>query len=106
MVYFLFLRGTPAPEDQARPTPSVAPSEVLVQQDPDAPKKQEAAMLRQKADTQCGAGQWHDCEVTLDSAQTLDPAGETGHVRELRGEIAREMMAKPIPRPSLPKRKK
>jgi hypothetical protein len=79
---------TTTPGPSIAPTPPRPPPEVLA--------KEEADELRRRALTECGAKAWGDCVGDLDNAAKLDPAGDEGAVRRLRGKAGREFGAEQL----------
>jgi hypothetical protein len=97
--WLLYTHGNVGPDQQALPTPSAPPTQVLAQEDPAVTqKKEQAAKLRQQAADACAAGKWLDCSDALDHALALDPAGNTTPtVQGLRNQADDGLMAKPHP---------
>jgi len=107
--WLLYARGSVTPNQEAHPTPSAPPSQVLVREDPAlTQKKARAAELRQHAADLCAEQKWQQCSDALDLAYSLDQDGETTPgTKTLRDQADQGMMAKPIPggKPPMPKQK-
>jgi DNA-directed RNA polymerase specialized sigma24 family protein len=101
--WLVYVRVNLTPNEEAQPTPSTAPTQVLAQEDPAVTKKKEAARLRQQAAGSCQSQKWLACGEALDRAYALDPAGESDPaVVALRETVDDAMVGKPAPgaRPS------
>jgi DNA-directed RNA polymerase specialized sigma24 family protein len=98
-VWLLFLRTPAPPKEEAHPTPSAPPSQVLVQETPGPAPKEQAAALRAEASTFCAAQDWQRCVDKLDLAKDLDPEGDgVPQVHAMREKAERENEAKTIPK--------
>ncbi|MGD0529871.1 MAG: hypothetical protein ABSE49_32345 [Polyangiaceae bacterium] len=102
----LYIRSNATPTEEAHPTPSAPPTQMLVEEDPLAKKKAQAAELRRQAAELCKARRWVECGQALDGALALDPDGEDDPaVGAMRDAVDRAMSAKlapvqPTPKPS------
>jgi DNA-directed RNA polymerase specialized sigma24 family protein len=95
----LYMHGRVTPGEEAHPTPSAPPSQVLVQEEPAVtPKKEQAAKLRQQASSACAARHWQECSDELDLAYALDPDGEMlPGTKQVRDQADHGMAAKVNP---------
>jgi DNA-directed RNA polymerase specialized sigma24 family protein len=100
--WLLYLRANVTPNEEAHPTPSAAPTQVLVEEDPALTKrKAQAAQLREQAAGLCKERHWKDCGDALDKAYALDPAGESDPaVVALRDLVDSSMVGKAVPPPT------
>jgi DNA-directed RNA polymerase specialized sigma24 family protein len=90
--WLLYVRSSATPTEEAHPTPSAAPTQVLAQDDPLAKKKEQAAQLRQQAADLCKNRKFKDCSDTLDRAYALDPEGENDPAVAAVREVADQAM--------------
>ena len=98
-VWLLYVRTNVTPNEEAHPTPSAAPTQVLVEEDPAVTKrKAQAAQLRQQAAGLCQSAKWTACGEALDKAYALDPDGESDPaVAALRDAVDQSMVGKLAP---------
>ena len=97
--WLLYVRLNVTPNEEAHPTPSAAPTQVLVEEDPAVTKKKaQAAQLRQQAAGLCQSAKWTACGEALDRAFALDPDGESDPaVAALRDAVDQSMVGKLAP---------
>ena len=108
--WLVSMRGNVTPTEEAHPTPSAAPTQVIAQEDPAVTKKKEqAAQLRQQAAGFCKDAKWKACSDALDGALALDPEGaKDPAVLGMRETADDGMMGKAVPPPApkpVPKQK-
>jgi DNA-directed RNA polymerase specialized sigma24 family protein len=98
-VWLLYVRTNVTPNEEAHPTPSAAPTQVLVEEDPAVTKKKaQAAQLRQQAAALCQSAKWTACGEALDRAFALDPDGESDPaVAAMRDAVDQSMVGKLAP---------
>jgi hypothetical protein len=98
--WLVFFRApAPVPKEEAHPTPSAPPSQVLVEETPGPTPKEQAAALRTEASADCAAQDWGRCLDKLDLALALDPEGDhVPEVHKMHEKAERESPAKPVPR--------
>jgi hypothetical protein len=101
-VWLLYVRTNVTPNEEAHPTPSAAPTQVLVGEDPAVTqKKEQAAQLRQQAAALCRSEKWAACGHVLDRAYALDPDGESDPaVAAMRDAVDQSMVGKAVGTPS------
>jgi len=97
--WLFYVRTSMTPNDEAHPTPSAAPTQVLAQEDPAVTKRKvQAAQLRQQAAGLCQSAKWTACGDALDKAYALDPDGESDPaVAALRDAVDQSMVGKVAP---------
>ena len=100
----LYIRSNATPTEEAHPAPSAPPTQMLVEEDPLARKKAQAAELRHQAAELCKGRHWVECGDALDGALALDPDGETDPaVIALRDAVDSSDVRQPAPVQPAPK---